>query len=76
MQENGNIFQAYLHFYFTCHQQAHNRKGPLPESHDEYLNLACGNDLPAMLLYLENHMRQGLETTINNLEITGNELGA
>jgi DNA-binding GntR family transcriptional regulator len=59
-----------LHFYFTYHQRAHKRKGPFREAHEEYVALASGDDLPAMLDYLEKHMRQGLDTTIKHLEST------
>jgi DNA-binding GntR family transcriptional regulator len=45
------------------HQKAHGRKGPLREAHDLYVACACGDDLDAMLRHLEDHMRQGLETT-------------
>ncbi len=53
-----------LQFYFTLHQKAHKRPGPLREAHDLYVRLACGEDLEAMLAHLEKHMRQGLETTL------------
>ncbi len=53
-----------LQFYFTLHQKAHKRPGPLREAHDLYVRLACGEDLDAMLAHLDTHMRQGLETTL------------
>jgi len=53
-----------LQFYFTLHQKAHKRSGPLREAHDLYVRLACGKDLEPMLTHLEEHMRQGLETTL------------
>ena len=57
-----------LQFYFTLHQKAHDRKGPLREAHDLYVNLACGDDLDAMLAHLEDHMRQGLGVTSSFIE--------
>lgn len=57
-----------LQFYFAMHQKAHGRGGPLRESHDEYLRLAKGDDLDAMLRHLEHHMQQGLEKTLSFLE--------
>lgn len=57
-----------LQFYFTLHQRAHGRTGPLREAHDIYVELACGDDLPAMLRHLEDHMRQGLETTMSFID--------
>ena len=56
-----------LQFYFTLHQRAHNRAGPLREAHDAYVGYATGESLDDMLLHLDQHMRQGLETTIQDL---------
>lgn len=57
-----------LQFYFSLHQKAHDRKGPLREAHDLYVDLACGDDLDAMLSHLEDHMRQGLGVTSSFIE--------
>ncbi|QHQ36907.1 GntR family transcriptional regulator [Algicella marina] len=57
-----------LHFYFSLHQQAHGRRGPRREAHDKYIELACGDDLQAMLSHLEEHMQQGLKTTLTFAE--------
>lgn len=57
-----------LQFYFTLHQNAHERKGPLREAHDVYVNLACGDNLDEMLAHLEDHMRQGLGVTSSFIE--------
>lgn len=56
-----------LKFYFSLHQRAHDRRGPLRESHDRYVKLACGDDLSAMLAHLTEHMRQGLDVTMQLL---------
>lgn len=48
-----------LHFYFTLHQKAHQRSGPLMGAHDEYVALACKDDLDAMLMHVDSHMQQG-----------------
>ena len=53
-----------LKFYFSLHQQAHSRKGPFRRSHDVYVDLASGESLQRMLDHLQDHMRQGLETTM------------
>ena len=42
-------------------------RAPLREAHDVYVDCACGGDLDAMLTHLEDHMRQGLETTMSFL---------
>ncbi|MCR9134450.1 MAG: GntR family transcriptional regulator [Alphaproteobacteria bacterium] len=58
-----------LQFYFTLHQKAHNRPGPLREAHDVYVKFASGDDLNAMISHLEQHMRQGLETTMKDIAL-------
>lgn len=57
--------RPHVNFYFSLHQKAHDRKGPLRNSHDLYVELALGDDLRAMLDHLGDHMRQGLATTIS-----------
>lgn len=56
--------RPHVNFYFSLHQKAHDRKGPLRGSHDLYVELALGDDLGAMLEHLGDHMQQGLATTI------------
>lgn len=63
LQQSWARMKPNLQFYFAMHQQAHGRKGPLRDAHDTYVNLACGDDLDAMLRHLDDHMRQGLEKT-------------
>ncbi|WP_299735710.1 GntR family transcriptional regulator [uncultured Roseobacter sp.] len=53
-----------LQFYFAMHQKAHGRGGPLRQSHDDYIRLAKGDDLEAMLAHLDDHMQQGLAKTL------------
>ena len=57
-----------LQIYFTLHQRAHKRQGPVRNAHEEYVRLACGDDLDAMLEHLNSHMRQGLATTLAFLD--------
>ena len=64
LQKNWDAMRANVYFYFSLHQRAHSRKGPLRQSHDQYVELACGDSLDAMRSHLEAHMRQGLETTL------------
>ena len=68
LQQSWDRMKPNLQFYFVMHQQAHGRKGPLRKAHDIYLNLACGDDLEAMLSHLNDHMRQGLATTMSFLD--------
>ena len=63
--QSWNRLMPNLQFYFAMHQQAHERPGPKRHAHDIYLELACGDDLEAMLDHLLDHMRQGLETTMS-----------
>ncbi|MBO6814361.1 MAG: GntR family transcriptional regulator [Rhizobiaceae bacterium] len=57
-----------LQFYFILHQKAHNRCGPLREAHDIYVKSAIGDDLDAMLGHLHDHMRQGLQRTLKDVD--------
>lgn len=68
LQQSWERLKPNLQFYFAMHQQAHGRRGPSPRAHDTYIRLACGNDLDAMLTHLEDHMRQGLETTMSFIQ--------
>ncbi len=65
LQQSWNRMKPNLQFYFALHQQAHGRKGPLRQAHDTYIELACGDDMDAMIEHLCDHMRQGLETTMS-----------
>lgn len=65
LQKSWQRMLPNLQFYFAMHQQAHGRSGPLREAHDTYIDLACGDDLDAMLAHLEDHMRQGLTKTMS-----------
>jgi len=57
--ETWQRLRGRLHLYFTLHQKAHNRTGPLIDAHDKYVNLAHGDDLEAMLDHVTEHMQQG-----------------
>lgn len=60
--ESWNLMRGRLHFYYTLHHQAHKRAAALPDAHDRYVELSKGDDLGAMLLEVEDHMRRGLDT--------------
>ena len=57
--------EPHLKFYFTLHQFAHDRRGPLRQSHELYVELATGDDLEAMLDHIDLHMQQGLKRTLS-----------
>ncbi|WP_133011309.1 GntR family transcriptional regulator [Marinomonas flavescens] len=59
LEQTWQRLRGRLHLYFTLHQKAHNRAGPLLDAHDRYLELALGDDLNAMLEHITEHMQQG-----------------
>jgi len=59
LKDSWQRIRGRLHLYFTLHQKAHNRSGPGLTAHDEYVRLACENDLNAMLKHVSSHMQQG-----------------
>jgi DNA-binding GntR family transcriptional regulator len=67
LQKHWEGMRSNVNFYFSLHHRAHDRKGPLRQSHDTYVNLACGDSLPDMLEHLKHHMRQGFEVTLSSL---------
>ena len=67
LQKTWAQMKPNLQFYFTLHQKAHSRTGPLREAHDIYVDCATGNNLEKMIKHLDQHMRQGLETTMKNI---------
>lgn len=73
LQKSWQSMRSNVYFYFSLHQQAHNRSGPLRQSHDQYVELACGDDLDSLRSHLKDHMRQGFETT---LEVLSDSLSA
>ncbi len=67
LQKTWEQMKPNLQFYFTLHQKAHNRPGPLRSAHELYVECATGDSLDTMLAHLEQHMSQGLETTIKDI---------
>ena len=52
-----------LQLYWAAHHRAHGSRGPRRDSHDQYVNLALGDDLRAMLAEVTSHMKRGSEVT-------------
>ena len=50
-----------LHLYFSLHQRAHGRVGARADAHDGYVACAKGDDLGAMRLEIERHLRRGVD---------------
>ncbi|MGJ8648649.1 MAG: GntR family transcriptional regulator [Marinomonas colpomeniae] len=71
LQDSWQRLRGRLHLYFTLHQQAHNRAGPLISAHDKYVNLAKSDSLEAMLDHVTEHMQQGynkVEQLVSGIE--------
>jgi DNA-binding GntR family transcriptional regulator len=56
-----------LQLYWAVQQDVHGRRGALKDAHDDYVNLAKGNDLDAMRTEILNHVQRGLIKTLSNL---------
>jgi DNA-binding GntR family transcriptional regulator len=52
-----------IQLYWSAHHQAHGRRGPRRDGHDDYVRLACGDDLVAMEAEIRDHMRRGEAVT-------------
>jgi hypothetical protein len=52
-----------LQLYWAAHHRAHGARGPRRDSHDRYVRLASGDDLPAMLAEVSSHMKRGAQVT-------------
>ena len=52
-----------LQLYWAAHHRAHGIRGPRRDSHDDYVRIALGDDLQAMLDEVSAHMRRGAEQT-------------
>lgn len=61
LETTWHTLRSRLQFYFSVHQQAHGRSGPAPEGDLEYVRLAQGDDLAAMLREVRTHMQRGVE---------------
>jgi len=72
LQQTWQRLRGKLHLYFSLHQKAHNRAGPLITAHDKYVDLAFGDDLDAMLEHITEHMQQGY----NKVEILVSDIQA
>lgn len=52
-----------LQLYWAAHHFAHGARGPRRDSHERYVQLALGDDLPAMLAEVSSHMKRGAHVT-------------
>ncbi len=58
-----NGMRGKLQLYWAAHHRAHGRRGPLPEGHARYVQLANGSDLDLMILEIRDHMARGFSKT-------------
>ena len=58
-----------LQLYWAAHHRAHGSLGPKRDGHNNYVELALGNSLPAMLQEVSKHMGLGAELTEQFLSI-------
>lgn len=58
-----NGIRGRLQLYWAAHHRAHSMRGPHWASHDQYVELACGDDLDAMRAEIDTHMRRGFDRT-------------
>ncbi len=72
LHETWRRIAGRMQLYLAVHQQAHGRKGPLPDAHQDYVKLALGNNLDAVLAEIEAHMQRGvrqLEAFVSGVSI-------
>ncbi|HSV53748.1 MAG TPA: GntR family transcriptional regulator [Burkholderiaceae bacterium] len=63
LQRTWASLRGRLQLYWAAHHRAHGIRGPRRDSHDDYVRVALGNDLQAMLDEVSSHMRRGAEQT-------------
>ncbi|MEI8267842.1 MAG: GntR family transcriptional regulator [Betaproteobacteria bacterium] len=63
LQRSWAGLRGRLQLYWAAHHRAHGARGPRRDSHDRYVNLAMGDDLPQMLDEVSEHMKRGAQVT-------------
>lgn len=63
LQTNWTGLRGRLQLYWSAHHRAHCSPGPQLTSHDNYVEMALGDDLDAMKAEISDHMRRGMELT-------------
>lgn len=63
LQRTWTSLRGRLQLYWAAHHFAHGTRGPRRDSHERYVALALGDDLPAMLDEVSSHMKRGAEVT-------------
>jgi DNA-binding GntR family transcriptional regulator len=63
LQRSWAGLRGRLQLYWAAHHRAHGARGPRRDSHDRYVHLAMGDDLPEMLNEVSAHMKRGAQVT-------------
>lgn len=63
LQRTWASLRGRLQLYWAAHHRAHGIRGPRRDSHDDYVRIALGKNLKAMLDEVSSHMRRGAEQT-------------
>lgn len=69
LQRTWHSLRGRLQLYWAAHHRAHATRGPRRDSHDDYVRVALGDDLDAMLAEVSSHMARGAEQTQKFLKI-------
>ena len=65
--ESWQRIASRMQLYLAVHQRAHGRHAAVPDAHERYLSLACGDDLSAMLCEIDSHMQRGVDRIVSFL---------
>ena len=63
LQQTWRSLRGRLQLYWAAHHRANTMRGPRRDSHDSYMRYALGEDLPAMLAEIADHMKRGATQT-------------
>jgi DNA-binding GntR family transcriptional regulator len=63
LQQTWHSLRGRLQLYWAAHHRANAMRGPKRDAHDSYMRAALGNDLPAMLAEIGDHMKRGATQT-------------
>jgi len=73
LQRSWGELRGRLQLYWAAHHRAHGKRGPRRDAHDDYVTLALGDDLGAMLAEVGSHMQRGAHQTESFLATRGRD---
>ncbi len=68
LMETWQRMRPNIQLYFSLHIRANDSDPSFVNPHDDYVCLAAGDDLKAMLAHLDRHMQGGLSRTLKLIE--------